>query len=303
MDVVVTGSSGLIGSALVPALAEAGHWVVRLVRSGGAPGGSDTLRWDPEAGTIDAAGLEGVGGVVHLAGEGIGNRRWTEAHKARIRDSRVLGTRLLAETLAKSGRPPAVLVSASAVGIYGDRGDETLTEDSPPGHGFLAEVAREWEAATAPAEKAGIRVSHLRSGIVLSAKGGALQKMLTPFRLGIGGRLGSGRQWMSWISIDDEVGAILHLLGEGAPAGPVNSTAPNTVTNAEFTEALGKALHRPTALPVPRAGLRLLLGGEMAEELLLGGQRVLPTRLLGSGYAFRAPELGTALELVLAPAS
>lgn len=297
MEVVVTGSSGLIGTALAPALARAGHRMVRMVRS--RPAGSDALGWDPGAGTIDAAGLEGVGAVVHLAGEGIGTKRWTEAQKARIRDSRVTGTTLLAETLAKLTRPPGVLVSGSAIGIYGDRGEETLTEDSPPGGGFLAEVCRAWEGATSSAEQAGIRVVHLRTGIVLSATGGALKKMLTPFRLGLGGKMGSGRQWMSWITLDDEVGAIVHLLGEGAPAGPVNATAPNPVRNAELTKALGDALGRPTALPVPKAGLRLLLGGEMAEQLLLGGQRVLPNRLLGSGYAFQADEIGLALERAL----
>jgi uncharacterized protein (TIGR01777 family) len=303
VDVAVTGSSGLIGTALVRALTEAGHRVLRLVRSG-APSGPDSLHWDPQAGTIDAGGLEGVGSVVHLAGENVGARRWSEAHKARVRDSRVQGTTLLAETLAKLARPPAVMVSASAVGYYGDRGDEILTEDSSPGGGFLAGVCRQWEAATGAAEGAGIRVVHLRTaGMVLSAEGGALKQMLMPFKLGVGGRLGSGRQWVSWIAIDDEVGAIVHLLADGAPAGAVNSTAPNPVTNAEFTRVLGEALHRPTVIPVPKAGLKLLLGGQMAEELLLGSQRAVPTRLLDSGYSFRTPELRPALERVLARGS
>lgn len=296
MDVAVTGSSGLVGSALRPALAAAGHRVLRMVRSG--EGGPDTLRWDPEAGTIDTGGLEGVGGVVHLAGEGIG-KRWTAAQKARIRDSRMAGTRLLAETLAKLSRPPAVMVSASAVGFYGDRGDEVLTEASPPGGGFLASVAREWEGATEAAQTAGIRVAHLRSGEVLARHGGALAKMLTPFRLGVGGRMGAGRQWMSWIAIDDEVAAIVHILGEEGLAGPVNATAPNPVTNADFTKALAGALHRPAVLPVPAPALRLLLGREMADELILVSQRVVPERLNGSGFQFQTPEIGSALARVL----
>jgi uncharacterized protein (TIGR01777 family) len=296
MDVAVTGSSGLIGSALCPALAAAGHRAIRVVRSD--DGGLDTLSWDPEAGTIDAEGLEGVDGVVHLAGEGIG-KRWSAKQKARILDSRVTGTRLLAETLAKLSRPPGVLVSASAVGIYGDRGDEVLTEASSPGGGFLASVARAWEEATAAAQGAGIRVAHLRTGLVLSRHGGALPKMLTPFRLGLGGRMGSGRHWMSWISIDDQVAAILHLLGDERLAGPVNATAPNPVTNAEFTKALGGALHRPAVLPAPAPALRLLLGKEMADEMLLVSQRVVPHRLIDSGFQFATPELAPALARVL----
>jgi uncharacterized protein len=302
MDVAVTGASGLIGSALRPTLEAAGHRVLRLVRPG-SPGGSgaDTIGWDPEKGSIDSAGLEGVGAVVNLAGEGIGDKRWNDAQKARIRDSRVKGTTLLAETLAKLANPPGVLVSGSAIDIYRDRGDEVITEDSPADDpGFLGEVCRAWEAATAPAEAAGIRVVHLRTGIVLSPNGGALKKMVVPFKLGLGGRMGSGRQWMSWIAIDDEVGAIVHLLGEGAPSGPVNATAPQPVTNAEFTKAVGGVLHRPTLMPLPGAALKLALGTQMAEELLLSGQRVVPTRLEGSGYTFQAPELGQALEQLLA---
>jgi uncharacterized protein (TIGR01777 family) len=300
MDIAVTGSSGLIGSALRSALEQAGHRMVPMVRS---QAGGDALQWDPDRAVIDAGGLEGIGAVVHLAGEGIGDRRWNEAQKARIRESRTRGTGLLAETLAKLNRPPKVLLSASAVGYYGDRGDEVLTEASRAGSGFLAEVCVAWEAAATPAKEVGIRVSHLRSGIVLAPSGGALPKMLTPFKLGLGGRLGSGSQWMSWISIDDEVGAILHLLGEAAPAGPVNLTAPNPVTNADFTKALGRALGRPAVLPVPRLGLKLLVGGEMAEEMLLAGQRALPTRLLDSGYTFTHPELADALAAVLARAA
>jgi uncharacterized protein (TIGR01777 family) len=299
MEVVVTGSTGLIGTALRGALHQAGHRMVPIVRS---QGGGDAIRWDPEAGVIDAGGLEGMNAVVHLAGESIGARRWNETQKGRIKDSRVRGTALLAETLAKLGRPPKVLLSASAVGIYGDRGDEVLTESSRAGGGFLAEVCAAWEAAAAPATEAGIRVSHLRSGIVLSAGGGALGKMLTPFKLGLGGRLGSGSQWMSWISIDDEVGAIVHLLADDAPAGAVNLTAPNPATNADFSKALGRALGRPAVVPVPGPALKLLLGGEMA-QVLLGGQRALPTRLLDSGYTFAHPELDDALQAALRPSA
>jgi uncharacterized protein (TIGR01777 family) len=300
MDVVVTGSSGLIGTALKGVLQKAGHRMVPMVRSQAS---GDAIRWDPDQGEIDAGGLEGVGAVVHLAGEGIGNKRWNEEQKAKIRESRVRGTSLLAETLAKLARPPKVLVSGSAVGFYGDRGDEVLTESSRPGGGFLAELCVAWEAAAAPAREAGIRVTHLRTGIVLSSRGGALPKMLTPFKVGVGGKLGSGKQWMSWISLDDEVGAIVHLLGDDAPAGPVNLTAPNPVPNADFTKALGKALGRPTLLPAPKFGLKALLGPEMAEELLLFSQRALPTRLLDSGYTFKHPDLADALRVALASAS
>jgi uncharacterized protein (TIGR01777 family) len=297
MDVVVTGASGLIGSALRPALERAGHRMVPMVR---AAGGGEAIRWDPDRGVIDAGGLEGVGAVVHLAGEGIGSKRWNDEQKAKIRDSRVRGTTLLAETLAKLQQPPKVLVSGSAIGFYGDRGDEVLTESSRAGDGFLAELCVAWEAAAAPAKEAGIRVSHIRTGIVLAGGGGALPKMLKPFKLGLGGRLGSGSQWMSWIGLEDEVGGIVHLLGDDAPAGPVNLTAPNPATNADFTKALGQAVGRPTIVPVPKFGLKLLLGGEMAEEMLLGGQRVLPTRLLDSGYTFTHPELADALKAALA---
>jgi len=296
MDVVVTGSSGLIGTALRPVLEAAGHRMVPMVRS---QGGGEALQWDPAQGRIDAGGLEGVGAVVNLAGESIGAKRWNEDQKARVKDSRVRGTTLLAETLAKLNRPPKVLVSGSAVGYYGDRGDEVLTESSRSGDGFLAEVCRAWEGAADPAREAGIRVSHIRTGIVLSGRGGALARMLRPFKLGVGGKLGTGGQWMSWIALDDEVGAIVHLLGDGAPAGAVNLTAPNPATNTDFTKALGAALGRPTVLPVPRIGLKLLLGGAMAEELLLAGQRALPTRLLDSGYTFTHPDLADALEVAL----
>ncbi|MGH9039192.1 MAG: TIGR01777 family oxidoreductase [Acidimicrobiia bacterium] len=301
MDVAVTGSSGLIGSALRPALEAAGHRVLRVVRPGSAKGGADTIPWDPQAGTIDAAGLEGVGGVVNLAGEGIGDKRWNDVQRARIRDSRIKGTTLLAETLAKLEHRPTVLVSGSAMDIYADRGDEGITEDTPADDtGFLGGLARAWEAATKPAEQAGIRVAHLRTGMVLSAKGGALKKMILPFKTGMGGRMGSGKQWVSWIAIDDEVGAIVHLLGDGAPSGPVNATAPNPVTNEEFTRVLAGVLRRPALVPLPAPALKLVLGAQMAEELLLSGQRVLPARLEASGYTFEFPELIPALRHLVA---
>ena len=259
------------------------------------------MRWDPAAGRIDAAALEGHDAVVNLAGAGIGDRRWTAKHKAAIRESRVQGTGLLARTLASLDRPPAVLASGAAVGYYGNRGDEELTEESGPGTGFLSGVVQEWEAATAPAREAGIRVVTLRSGIVLSPRGGALQRQLLPFRLGLGGRLGSGDQWFSWISIDDEVGAIRHVLTNDDVEGPVNVTAPGPVTNAQFTASLGRALRRPTFLPTPTAALWLLFGREMVAEMLLTSHRVLPAVLTASGYSFRHPAVDAALADLLAP--
>lgn len=295
MDVLVTGSSGLIGTALVAALREAGHRPIRLVRR---PTSGDTVTWDPAAGTIDAASLEGLDAVVHLAGAGIGDHRWTDAYKAEIRDSRVLGTALLAETLAGLSRPPAVLLSGSAIGVYGDRGDEALDETAVPGTGFLAEVCLAWEAAAQPAVDAGIRTTFLRTGIVLSPAGGALKKQLPLFKAFLGGRFGSGRQYQSWISIDDEVGAILHLLSADVP-GPVNLTAPQPATSAEFAKALGAVLGRPAAVPVPAFGPRLLLGRELADNLLFTGQRVLPAKLEASGYAFGHPSVDVALRALL----
>jgi uncharacterized protein len=300
MDVVVTGSSGLIGSALKGSLEKSGHRMIPMVRSQ-APG--DAIHWDPDRGEIDAGGLEGVGAVVHLAGEGIGARRWNEAHKAKVKESRSRGTSLLAATLAKLEKPPKVLVSGSAVGYYGDRGDEVLTESSRPGNDFLAGVCTTWEAATAPAKEAGIRVAHIRTGIVLSGGGGVLPKMLLPFKFGVGGKLGSGRQWVSWIALEDEVAAIAHLLGDESLSGPFNLTAPNPVTNADMTKAIGAALHRPTFIPAPAFALRTALGTEMAGELLLVSQRALPTRLLDSGFTFAQPELVGALELALTEGS
>lgn len=295
LSVAVTGASGLIGSALVPVLTAAGHAVTRLVRRAPGPG---EARWNPGAGQIDAAALEGTDVVVHLAGESIASARWTVERKRRIRDSRVVGTGLLARTLAALNRPPQLLVSASAIGLYGHRGDTPLTESDPPGTGFLAEVGRDWEGATGPASQAGIRAVLLRFGIILSPQGGALAKMLPPFRLGVGGPLGSGRQWMSWLTIADAVGIIQHGITCLELSGPVNAVAPEPVTNAEFTRSLGMVLGRPAVLPVPTFALELLFG-EMAGEALLGSQRVLPRRLEETGYAFRDPVLLPALRRLL----
>jgi len=296
--ILVTGSTGLIGSALVPFLGAGGHAVIRLVRSE-VPPGSAAARWDPEAGTLDRAALEGLEAVVHLAGEDISSGGWTAAKKARIRQSRVEGTALLARTLASLDRPPAVLACASAIGYYGDRGDDALTEESPPGAGFLASVCRDWEAAATPAVEAGIRVLHLRFGVVLSAAGGALAKMLGPFRMGMGGPIGSGRQYVSWIALDDALGAISHLLSSRTLRGPVNVASPKPVTQGEFARTLGRVLGRPTVLAVPAFGVRLIFG-EMATDVLLASQRLEPARLLSSGYEFRYPELEPALRHVLA---
>jgi len=298
VDVLVTGAHGLIGTALLPGLRADGHRVVRLVR--GEPEGSDDVRWDPAAGTIDAAGLEGVDAVVHLAGAGIGDKKWTPERKQLILESRTQGTDLLARTLAGLDRPPQVLLSGSAVGYYGNRGAEELTEASAPGDDFPARVCVAWEAATVPAEEAGIRVVHLRTGIVLSAHGGALQRMLLPFKLGLGGRIGSGDQYMSWIAIDDHVAALRHLLTADTVRGPVNLTAANPSTNVEFTRALGAAVHRPTLLPTPLLPLKAVYGGELVDSLLVHGQRALPRALEQSGYEFGFPQLDDALRAVLA---
>ena len=294
----MTGSHGLIGSALIPRLRAGGHRVVRLVR--GATEGADDVRWDPDASTIDVAGLDGVDAVVHLAGAGIGDKRWTPARKQLILESRTRGTGLLARTLAGLQHPPETLVSGSAVGYYGDRGAERLTEASPPGHDFPAQACVAWEAATTPAAEAGIRVVTIRTGIVLAAHGGALQRMLLPFKLGLGGRLGSGEQYMSWIALDDHVGAVLHLLSVPSVSGPVNLTAPEPATNAEFTRALGAVLHRPTVLPTPLLALKAVYGGELVDTLLVHGQRVLPRVLEASGYTFGAPDIENALRAVVA---
>jgi uncharacterized protein len=305
MNILISGSSGLLGSALMPALRTAGHGVARLVRSARQASSASAaasvnaleILWNPESGTLDAAALEGIDAIVHLAGESIA-ARWTPQKKARILASRVEGTRLLAGHAAQMKQPPKVFVSASAIGYYGDRGDEIMIEDSPPGAGFLCEVCREWEAATQAAEARGIRTVRLRIGVVLSKHGGALAQMLFPFRMGVGGRLGSGQQYMSWISIDDIVGAIQHTLATESLHGAVNAVAPAPATNAEFTKTLGKVLRRPTIFPVPAFAVRLLFG-EMGQELLLGSTRVEPSRLICSGYSFRHNALEDALRAVL----
>lgn len=296
MRVAVTGASGLIGRALVTDLTAQGHEVTRVVRRQAGPG---EAAWDPAAGTIEAAKLEGHDAVVHLAGAGIGDHRWTPAHKRAVLDSRVEGTSLLARALAGLATPPAVLVSGSAVGYYGYRSGEPVSEDGAKGAGFLADVVAAWEEAAAAAADAGIRVATIRSGVVLTAGGGALKKQLLPFKLGLGGRLGSGRQWLSWISLDDEVAGILHVATHADLRGPVNLTSPEPVTNAEFTATLARVLHRPALLPVPTPALHLLFGREMTGEMLLGGQRVLPTALLGSGFTFGQPRLEDALRRTL----
>ena len=295
MKILVTGATGLVGTALLPVLTSAGHQVVRLVRRNPKPG--DVL-WDPETGKLDAAALEGIDGAVHLAGENIAGGRWTAARKAKIRDSRVKGTRLLSESLAKLNRLPQVLVSASAIGYYGDRGNEVLREDSPPGQGFLPEVCRQWEASTDAATRKGIRVVHLRTGLVLSAAGGALGKMLLPFKMGVGGKVGSGDQYWSWISIDDHCAAILHCIEATGLHGPVNSVAPSPVTNLEFTKTLGRVLSRPTIFPMPAFAARIALG-EMANDLLLASTRVEPAKLVASRFGFRHRDLEAALRHVL----
>ncbi|HEV3469872.1 MAG TPA: TIGR01777 family oxidoreductase [Pyrinomonadaceae bacterium] len=301
MRIIVTGATGLIGSALVRSLLADGHAVTRLGRGaakGSAPPGVSDARWDPERGVIPAEGLEGHDAAVHLAGEPVAEGRWTEEKKRRIRESRVKGTRLVSETLAGLAGKPRVLVSASAVGYYGDRGAEVLTEESAPGGDFLSGVCREWEAAARPAAAAGIRVAHPRIGVVLDAEGGALPKMLTPFKLGVGGRLGDGRQYMSWITLADVVRVIRRLLDDEALSGPVNAVAPNPVTNAEFTKALGRVLGRPTLFAVPKFAARLAFG-ETADALLLASQRVEPARLKATDFRFSDPELEAALRRVL----
>lgn len=295
MKIAITGSTGLVGSALVPFLTTGGHHVTRIVRTSATE--HDAV-WNPATGQIDARRLEGLDAVVHLAGENIAAGRWNAERKARIRDSRVQGTKLLSETLAKLQRPPRVLLSASAIGFYGDQGDRELTEESPSGSGFLPEVCREWEAATDAAKRAGIRVAHLRFGVILTPAYGALAKMLTPFRLGLGGRIGGGRQWMSWIALDDTVGSIHHVLATETLHGPVNAVAPQPVRNREFTQTLGKVLWRPTPFPMPGFVARVAFG-EMANELLLASTRVIPRVLLDSNYRFLHGDLESALRHLL----
>ena len=300
IHVAITGATGLLGSALGPFLTTGGHRVTPVTRRPGLPG---AIRWDPASGAQDPSDFEGLDAVVHLAGENVGSR-WTAERKRRIRQSRVEGTRLLAETLARLRRPPRVLVAASAMGIYGDRGDELLTEGAvptgPPSD-FFVELGREWEAAAEPARAAGIRVVHLRFGLILTPAGGSLGRMLPFFRAGVGGPLGSGKQWVSWISVDDAVGAVHHALLTDELAGPVNAAAPEPVTSRVFARTLGRVLHRPALLPAPAPALRLLYG-EMADTALLSGQRLSPARLAGSGYSFRHPGLEMALRHVVGQA-
>jgi uncharacterized protein (TIGR01777 family) len=295
MRILMSGASGLIGSALTSRLTADGHTVTRLVRRQAKAG---EVTWDPGAGTLDPAAFDGCDAVINLSGAGIGDKRWTEDYKAELLTSRLRTTELLATTMASLDDMPSVFISGSAIGWYGDRGDERLDELSVSGSDFLSDLCQQWEAATLAAEKAGIRTVHLRTGIVLSAEGGALKKQLPLFKLGLGGRFGNGHQWMSWISIDDEVAAIVHLLSADM-CGAVNLTAPNPVTNSEFTTTLAKVLHRPAVIPIPTFGPKMLLGGELVEALLLAGQRVLPTALQRSGYEFQHETLDVALRALL----
>jgi uncharacterized protein (TIGR01777 family) len=297
MDVAITGASGLIGRALTASLRGDGHRVLAFRRGGVTEG--DTIGWDPDAGRIDAPALEGLDAIVHLAGEGIAGQKWCDEHKRRIRDSRVRGTAALAAAVASRERKPRVLVSGSAIGYYGNRGDDVLTEESAPGNDFLAEVAEAWEAETAPATQAGVRTVLARTGIVLAPHGGALKSMLLPFKLGLGGRQGSGNQWMSWISLDDEVGAIRFAIENETLRGPANLVAPNPVTNAEFAATLGRVLHRPTFLPTPLLPLKLRYGAELVETLLLVSQRVVPAQLQAAGYQFAFSSLDDALRAAI----
>jgi uncharacterized protein (TIGR01777 family) len=306
VNVLVTGSSGLVGSALIDRLRDGGHRVSRLVRrsptGGRASAPISDVAWDPPSGTLDRAGLEQAGpfdGVVHLAGAGIGDRRWSAARKQVVMDSRTTSTSTLVDALIESSPPPAVLISASAVGFYGDRGDEQLTEASGRGGGFLATLCGAWEEAARPAAAAGIRTVLLRTGIVLAGRGGALGKQLPLFRIGLGGRMGPGTQYRSWITLDDEVDVIMHCLEDTTLSGPVNATAPTPVTDAALAKAIGAALHRPSAVAVPSTALRLVLGSEMATELILGGQRVLPEVLLSRGHTFAHTDVDEAVRSVL----
>jgi uncharacterized protein len=292
--ILVSGSSGLVGSALLPTLKTQGYNVTRLVRR--AASGNDEIFWDP-AQSISPEVVSGFDAVIHLAGESIVGR-WTDAKKSRIRDSRIPATAHLAQALAQARQKPGVFLSASAIGYYGNRADEVLTEDSAGGAGFAADLARDWELATAAATQAGIRTVQMRIGIVLAAGGGALQKMLPPFKMGVGGRIGDGRQWMSWVDVQDIVGAIHHLLKIGLLSGPVNLVAPKPVTNADFTKTLASVLSRPAIFPMPAFAARLAFG-QMADELLLASQRVAPSKLIASGYSFRFSELRASLQAIL----
>ncbi len=297
MKILVSGSHGLVGKALIQSLTTDGHEVLRLVRRARAFGAPE-VEWHPNQGQIDTQHLEGFDVVVHLAGESIASGRWTESKKRAIRESRVKGTSLLSEGLAKLSRPPSVFVSASAIGFYGNRGDELLTEQSAPGKDFLSSVCVEWENATKPAREKGIRTIHTRFGVILDTDGGALAQMLTPFRLGIGGRVGTGKQWMSWIALGDVVNGLKFLIADKSVNGPVNFVAPNPVTNAEFTKTLGQVLSRPTIFPVPAFAARLAFG-ELADALLLSSQRVDPSVLQDNGFLFSWPTLEPALRHIL----
>ena len=299
--IAITGASGLIGRGLQTALAGAGDRVVRFVRGGGQPAPDERV-WNPAAGELDPAHLEGIDAVVHLSGEPIAPGRWTARRKREILESRTGSTRLLSEALSRLTKPPAVLISASAIGYYGNRGDARLDEESSPGSGFLAEVCLAWERAVEPARRAGIRVTIPRIGMVLARHGGALAPLLLPFRLGLGGRIGSGRQYMSWIHIDDLVAGLQHALDRSDLTGPFNAVAPNPVSNTEFTQTLARVLHRPAFLPLPALILRVALG-ELAQPLLLDSTRVTPTRLDSTGFHFTYPDLEEALTSLLTPPS
>ena len=296
MKILIGGSHGLVGTALIKSLEQDGHEIFRLVRH--APTSKTEVEWSPDRYSIALARIEGFDAVVNLAGESIAEGRWTADKKRRIRESRVKGTKLLGDALANLAVPPKTFICASAIGYYGNRGDEVLTETSSAGDDFLAGVCAEWEQATALATEKGIRVVNARFGVILDKEGGALKKMLPPFRMGLGGRIGSGKQWMSWIALDDVVGGIEFALANNSLSGPVNFVAPVPVTNAEFTKTLGHVLSRPTLFPIPAFGVRLMFG-EMGEALLLGGQRVAPKRLMSEGYQFKYSKLEAALPAIL----
>ena len=295
MKIVISGASGLIGKRLVEQLQQHGHEVVRLVRRAA---GTGEIMWDPKAGVLSASALEGADAVIHLSGAGIGDRRWTTKYKQELVESRTKSTALLASTIANCAKKPSVFLSGSAIGIYGPRGDEELTEQSSNGSSFLADICKQWEAAAKPAVDAGVRTVYLRTGIVLTPLGGALKKQLPLFKLGLGGKFGDGRAWQSWISLDDELAAIEHLL-TAKVSGAVNLTAPNPVTNADFTKTLARTIKRLAILPIPKFGPQLLLGAELADALLFTGQRVMPAELLKSGFVFKHSTIEVALRALL----